>query len=111
MASYPLHTDYTETLCLCSQIFVFLLSVCLLCTIGAGIWEWYVGYKFQSILPWDSYVPGSVEGDDSDAREGGATVIAILVFLSYIIVLNTVVPISLYVRLVPTSLLLTLGFI
>ena len=31
-------------------------------------------------------------------KEAGATVIAVLVFLSYIIILNTVVPISLYVR-------------
>lgn len=41
-------------------------------------------------LPWDARVP--------DDPVGGATVIALLVFFSYAIVLNTVVPISLYVR-------------
>ena len=45
---------------------------------------------FQIYLEWDTLVP-------SDPA-GGAIVIALLVFFSYAIVLNTVVPISLYVR-------------
>lgn len=40
-------------------------------------------------MPWDSLVPSE--------PMAGATVIALLVFFSYAIVLNTVVPISLYV--------------
>merc|ERR1719481_740640 len=48
-----------------------------------------IGYYFQSYLPWDTVVP--VE------PVAGATVISLLVFFSYAIVLNTVVPISLYV--------------
>ena len=47
---------------------------------------------FQIYLEWDNLVP-------SDPA-GGAIVIALLVFFSYAIVLNTVVPISLYVRYV-----------
>ena len=48
--------------------------------------------NFQIYLEWDTLVP-------SDPA-GGAIVIALLVFFSYAIVLNTVVPISLYVRYV-----------
>ena len=72
------------------QIFLFLLSVCSVCTICCGVWESMIGHDFQAYLPWDSFVP--------ESQAGGAAVIGLLVFLSYIIVLNTVVPISLYVR-------------
>ncbi|CAH0724955.1 unnamed protein product, partial [Brenthis ino] len=70
-------------------IVLFLLSMCVFCTIACGVWEWFVGKNFQVYLPWDSLVP-SEPGP-------GATVIALLVFFSYAIVMNTVVPISLYV--------------
>ncbi|KAK0157633.1 hypothetical protein PV328_011346 [Microctonus aethiopoides] len=70
-------------------IVFFLLSLCLFCMVGCGIWESLVGRYFQVYLPWDSLVP-------TDPL-GGATVTALLVFFSYSIVLNTVVPISLYV--------------
>lgn len=70
-------------------IVFFLLSMCLFCMIACGIWESLVGRYFTVFLPWDSLVP--VE------PLGGATIIALLVFFSYAIVLNTVVPISLYV--------------
>lgn len=46
-------------------------------------------FSRQVYLPWDSLVPSE--------PLAGATVIALLVFFSYAIVLNTVVPISLYV--------------
>jgi phospholipid-translocating ATPase len=72
------------------QIVFFLLSMCLFCMIACGIWETITGVNFQEYLPWDSLVPTE--------PLGGATVIALLVFFSYAIVLNTVVPISLYVR-------------
>lgn len=49
-----------------------------------------ISFRFEIYLPWDSLVPRSTSS--------GATVIALLVFFSYAIVLNTVVPISLYVR-------------
>ena len=64
--------------------------MCLFCMIACGIWETITGVKFQEYLPWDSLVPSE--------PLSGATVIALLVFFSYAIVLNTVVPISLYVR-------------
>lgn len=70
-------------------IVFFLLSVCLFCMVGCGIWESLVGRYFQTFLPWDTLVPSE--------PLGGATIIALLVFFSYAIVLNTVVPISLYV--------------
>lgn len=57
--------------------------------VACGIWEWLVGQYFQTFLPWDALVPSE--------PLGGATIIALLVFFSYAIVLNTVVPISLYV--------------
>lgn len=57
--------------------------------VACGIWESLVGRYFQTFLPWDTLVPSE--------PLGGATIIALLVFFSYAIVLNTVVPISLYV--------------
>lgn len=53
--------------------------------IGNSIWEHEVGARFQIYLPWDEAV-------DSAFFSG------FLSFWSYIIILNTVVPISLYVR-------------
>ncbi|XP_074033598.1 ATPase phospholipid transporting 8B isoform X2 [Leptinotarsa decemlineata] len=70
-------------------IVFFLLSMCLFCMVACGIWETLVGQYFQTFLPWDTLVPSE--------PMGGATIIALLVFFSYAIVLNTVVPISLYV--------------
>ncbi|XP_069982480.1 probable phospholipid-transporting ATPase IM isoform X3 [Penaeus vannamei] len=70
-------------------IVFFLLSMCLFCTVACGIWETLTGQHFRIFLPWDSLVPPE--------PAGGAAVIALLVFFSYAIVLNTVVPISLYV--------------
>lgn len=80
------------------QIFIFLLSMCLVCTIACGIFESVVNYEFQVYLPWESYVPGTYQNTKEGSVAEGATVISLLVFFSYIIVLNTVVPISLYVR-------------
>ncbi|XP_029649206.1 phospholipid-transporting ATPase ID isoform X2 [Octopus sinensis] len=78
-------------------IFGFLMSMCLICTVACGVWETVTGYRFQTYLPWERFVPGSTIGDKQDSKTRGATIIAVLVFLSYIIILNTVVPISLYV--------------
>ena len=63
--------------------------MCAICTIACGIWESFRGYNFQIYLPWESFL--------SSERHAGATSISLLVFLSYLIILNTVVPISLYV--------------
>merc|ERR1711935_592712 len=70
-------------------IVFFLLCMCLFCTIACGVWETLTGLQFRVYLPWDLIVP-------TDPVQG-ATVTALLVFFSYAIVLNTVVPISLYV--------------
>ena len=58
-------------------------------TICCGFWESFVGYDFAIYLPWESYL--------SHDRRVGSLQKSLLVFLSYIIILNTVVPISLYV--------------
>lgn len=70
------------------QIVFFLLSMCAFCTVACAIWEYLVGELTQAYLPWPSIIPKGTLG---------ATVIGLLVFFSYAIVLNTVVPISLYV--------------
>lgn len=70
------------------QIFAFLALMCLILAIGNGIWEYDKGYYFQIYLPW-------AEGINSAPYSG------FLMFWSYVIILNTVVPISLYVRYVP----------
>lgn len=72
------------------QIFLFLVGMCIICTVACAIWEVMTGYDFQVYLPWESFI--------DKHKEKGAVTIAVLVFLSYIIILNTVVPISLYVR-------------
>ena len=38
-------------------IVIFLLCMCLFCTVACGIWESMIGYYFQSYLPWDTVVP------------------------------------------------------
>ncbi|XP_073977771.1 ATPase phospholipid transporting 8B isoform X2 [Rhodnius prolixus] len=70
-------------------IVFFLISICLFCMVACGVWETITGRYFQIYLPWDKLVPSE--------PITGATIISLLVFFSYAIVLNTVVPISLYV--------------
>ncbi|XP_070599782.1 phospholipid-transporting ATPase ID-like isoform X4 [Erythrolamprus reginae] len=65
-------------------IFLFLAVMCLIMAIGNCIWEYSQGYRFQVYLPWATDV-------------NSAFFSAFLVFWSYVIILNTVVPISLYV--------------
>uniref|UniRef100_A0A671END0 Phospholipid-transporting ATPase n=1 Tax=Rhinolophus ferrumequinum TaxID=59479 RepID=A0A671END0_RHIFE len=65
-------------------IFLFLGSICFILAIGHGIWESRTGYYFQNFLPWKEYVSSSF-------------VSATFIFWSYFIILNTMVPISLYV--------------
>ena len=63
--------------------------MCAIMTICCGFWESFVGYDFSIYLPWEKYL--------SRDRRIGALEKSLLVFPSYIIILNTVVPISLYV--------------
>ncbi|NWW24934.1 AT8B2 ATPase, partial [Falcunculus frontatus] len=65
-------------------IFGFLVCMGVILAVGNAIWEHEVGICFQIYLPWD-------EGVHSAFFSG------FLSFWSYIIILNTVVPISLYV--------------
>ncbi|NWV14313.1 AT8B2 ATPase, partial [Ptilonorhynchus violaceus] len=71
-------------------IFGFLVCMGVILAIGNAIWEHEVGVCFQIYLPWD-------EGVHSAFFSG------FLSFWSYIIILNTVVPISLYVSHPPHS--------
>nr|XP_034359017.1 phospholipid-transporting ATPase FetA-like [Arvicanthis niloticus] len=65
-------------------IFLLLGGMCFLLAIGHGIWESNRGYHFQAFLPWEHYITSAATSSS-------------LAFWSYFIVLNTMVPISLYV--------------
>ncbi|XP_052433914.1 phospholipid-transporting ATPase ID isoform X3 [Carassius gibelio] len=65
-------------------IFGFLVCMGVILAIGNAVWEKEVGALFQSFLPWDHPVDNFLFS-------------AFLSFWSYVIILNTVVPISLYV--------------
>ncbi|XP_078483952.1 phospholipid-transporting ATPase ID [Ciona intestinalis] len=65
-------------------IFAALFSLATLCAILNSVWESDIGVKFQDYMPWESYA--------QDPQMSG-----FLMFWSYIISLNTLVPISLYV--------------
>lgn len=67
----------------CVQIFGFLVLMCVILAVGHGIWEHYEA-------SYTTYIPRE--------RNVGSAFSAFLTFWSYIIILNTVVPISLYVR-------------
>ncbi|XP_055352737.1 phospholipid-transporting ATPase ID-like [Paramacrobiotus metropolitanus] len=77
------HIDYQLNYIIIG-IMVFLLAMCTFCAVACSIWERRTGSKFQSVQPWEAFAESE-------------TPIAVLVFFSYIILLNTVVPISLYV--------------
>eukprot|EP00123_Amoebidium_parasiticum_P018387 comp24187_c0_seq2/m.44324 comp24187_c0_seq2/g.44324 ORF comp24187_c0_seq2/g.44324 comp24187_c0_seq2/m.44324 type:complete len:1154 (-) comp24187_c0_seq2:702-4163(-) len=66
-------------------IFYILCAFCLISGIGAGIWQGQTGQGFQIYLPADS------------TYEEKPVVVGILSFFSFIILYNTLVPISLYV--------------
>ncbi|KAF3691940.1 Phospholipid-transporting ATPase ID [Channa argus] len=65
-------------------IFGFLVCMGVILAVGNAVWEREVGSLFQIYLPWDPPVDNFVFS-------------AFLSFWSYVIILNTVVPISLYV--------------
>ncbi|XP_074488577.1 putative phospholipid-transporting ATPase IM [Sebastes fasciatus] len=65
-------------------IFGFLVCMGVILAIGNTVWESWIGRNFQVFLPWDEF-------------QSSAVFSGFLTFWSYIIILNTVVPISLYV--------------
>ncbi|GMR45633.1 hypothetical protein PMAYCL1PPCAC_15828, partial [Pristionchus mayeri] len=74
-------------------IVVLLLLLCLICCSLCGVWQWFIGRYFTDFLPWESWVP-----DPATAGPAASiAIISLLNFFSYIILLNTLVPISLYV--------------
>jgi len=60
-------------------------------TVCCAIWESHVGFDFVQYLPWESYI--------SSNKTRGSIQLGCLVFLSYVITLSTLVPISLYVSI------------
>lgn len=67
------------------QIFAFLICMGVILGMGNTIWESRIGRNFQAFLPLSEL-------------QSSAVFSGFLTFWSYIINLNTVVPISLYVR-------------
>lgn len=67
------------------QIFGFLICMGIILAIGNTIWEQSVGSDFWAYLQWKELTVNAIFS-------------GFLTFWSYIIILNTVVPISLYVR-------------
>uniref|UniRef100_A0A3B3DMC1 Phospholipid-transporting ATPase n=1 Tax=Oryzias melastigma TaxID=30732 RepID=A0A3B3DMC1_ORYME len=65
-------------------IFAFLICMGVIMAIGNTVWEIWVGRSFEMFLPWAEF-------------QSSAVFSGFLTFWSYIIILNTVVPISLYV--------------
>ncbi|TKS73585.1 putative phospholipid-transporting ATPase IM [Collichthys lucidus] len=65
-------------------ILAFLICMGVILAIGNTIWESQIGRNFQVFLPWNEF-------------QRSAVFSGFLTFWSYIIILNTVVPISLYV--------------
>ncbi|XP_042351750.1 probable phospholipid-transporting ATPase IM [Plectropomus leopardus] len=65
-------------------IFAFLFCMGVILAVGNTVWESWIGRHFQVFLPWDEF-------------QRSAVFSGFLTFWSYIIILNTVVPISLYV--------------
>lgn len=68
--------------------------MCLICTVLCGIWEWTTGRHFTIYLSWDRSIIPNAEQKSSEQ----IAIISFFMFFSYLILLNTVVPISLYVR-------------
>ncbi|VDK64731.1 unnamed protein product [Gongylonema pulchrum] len=67
--------------------------MCLICTVLCGIWEWATGRHFTMYLSWDRAIVPDAEQKSSEQ----IAIISFFMFFSYLILLNTVVPISLYV--------------
>uniref|UniRef100_A0A914E1L8 Phospholipid-transporting ATPase n=1 Tax=Acrobeloides nanus TaxID=290746 RepID=A0A914E1L8_9BILA len=73
-------------------IVLFLFAMCLICTLLCGIWESVAGQYFTIYREWDPTIKPSWANTDVQIA-----IISFLMFFSYIILLNTFVPISLYV--------------
>ncbi|CAF2821791.1 unnamed protein product [Rotaria sp. Silwood2] len=65
--------------------------MCTIMTICSGFWESFIGYHFRFYVPWETYI--------STNQQICALEISLLNFLSYVIIVHTVVSISLYVSL------------
>lgn len=70
-------------------IVLALITMCLFASIACGVWEMMTGRHASKYIPKDTIT--------KDESFTGITVKSIIAFLSYLILLNTVVPISLYV--------------
>lgn len=59
-----------------SQIVVFLIAMCLICSILCGVWEWSIGRFFTDYLPWETWVPKPESGGNRSSSS--------LLFISFI---------------------------
>ena len=84
------------TLALRFQIVFFLLALSIAAAVLCGFWEHITGRDFTMYLPWDASVIPDVEQKGTKQ----VAIISTLIFFSYVMLLNTLVPISLYVRYV-----------
>ena len=71
-------------------IFISMLVFTFVCTLYDLAWERDVGMRFQIYQPWESFMP-------QDNIAGAFILRAIMIYLSYFILFNTFVPVSLYV--------------
>ncbi|KXJ21363.1 putative phospholipid-transporting ATPase IM [Exaiptasia diaphana] len=62
-----------------------LATICILLSVGTTLWEHFIGQYFRDILPWSSFYKNNV------------VIIGIVHWPSFIMVLNTLIPISLYI--------------
>uniref|UniRef100_A0A915IDM9 P-type ATPase N-terminal domain-containing protein n=1 Tax=Romanomermis culicivorax TaxID=13658 RepID=A0A915IDM9_ROMCU len=74
-------------------IVIFLVAMSSTCSIMLGIWEQGDGQKFRLLLP----MSRTIRRTCASSERCQAIISSMLTFLSYIILMNTVVPISLYV--------------
>ncbi|CAG9533965.1 unnamed protein product [Cercopithifilaria johnstoni] len=74
-------------------IVIFLLAMCLICTILSGIREWTIESHFTVYLNLGS----SIISNHMKQSLQHTSALSFIMFFSYLILLNTVVPISLYV--------------
>uniref|UniRef100_A0A914X167 Phospholipid-transporting ATPase n=1 Tax=Plectus sambesii TaxID=2011161 RepID=A0A914X167_9BILA len=81
-------------------IVFFLIALCTTAAVFCGFWEYSTGQHFTMYLPWDpTIIPVVTETGDKGERQisRDAALISALIFFSYLMLLNTLVPISLYV--------------
>lgn len=50
-------------------IVLFLLAMCLICTILCGIWEWVSGRDFTVYLKWDDFIAKATNSENKGPQQ------------------------------------------